>query len=119
MSAEEIDSYLSGIEEPKRATLERLRVSIRKVIPDAHEGISYGLPAFRVQGRVVAGFGAFKNHLSYVPHSGSVLEELAQEVAGYRQTKGSLHFPVDEPLPDALVDKLVSVRLRQAFGPDG
>lgn len=118
MSAEEIDRYLSGIEEPKRATLERLRRSIRRVVPDAEEGISYGLPAFRVKGKVVAGFAAFKNHLSYLPHSGSVLEALGQEVAGYRQTKGSLHFPIDQPLPDALVEKLVTVRLRQAFGPD-
>ena len=116
VSGEEIDRYLSGIEEPKRTTLERLRQSILKVVPDAEEGISYGMPAFRVRGKVVAGFAAFKNHLTYAPHSGSVLDQLADDLEGYSTTKGVLRFPVDEPLPDTLVEKLVQVRLRQAFG---
>lgn len=116
MSGEEIDRYLSGIEEPKRTTLERLRQSILKVVPDAEEGISYGMPAFRVRGKVVAGFAAFKNHLTYAPHSGSVLDQLADDLEGYSTTKGVLRFPVDEPLPDTLVEKLIQVRLRQAFG---
>jgi hypothetical protein len=60
----EIDAYLADVDEPKRSTLQRLRQTILEVIPDAEEGISYGLPAFRVQGTVVAGFAAFKNHLS-------------------------------------------------------
>ena len=74
MSREEIDGYLSGIDEPARATLQQLRTDILSVIPDADEVISYGMPAFRRQGKVVAGFAAFKNHLSYLPHSGSVLD---------------------------------------------
>jgi uncharacterized protein YdhG (YjbR/CyaY superfamily) len=74
------------------------------------------MPAFRVKGRVVAGFAAFKNHLSYLPHSGSVFDELADDLAGYSMSKGALRFPVDQPLPDELVAKLVAVRLRQAFG---
>jgi uncharacterized protein YdhG (YjbR/CyaY superfamily) len=73
------------------------------------------MPAFRVQGKVIAGFAAFKNHLSYLPHSGSVLPELHDEVAEYETTKGSLHFPVDLPLPRALVKKLIDVRIAQAF----
>jgi len=81
--------------------------------------MAYGMPAFRVNGKVVAGFAAFKNHLSYLPHSGSVFDELADELAGYAMTKGSLHFTVDDPLPDDLVAKLVSVRLRQAAHPGG
>ena len=64
---------------------------------------------------MIAGFAAFKNHLSYLPHSGSVLPELHDEVAGYETTKGALHFPVDAPLPRALVQKLIDVRIRQAF----
>ncbi len=111
MSAEEVDGYLRGIDEPKRRTLQQLRESILKVIPDAEEGISYGMPAFRVQGKVVAGFAAFKNHLSYLPHSGSVLDRLGDDLAGYSMTKGSLHFAIDEPLPDRLVERLISVRL--------
>lgn len=114
MSADEIDVYLQGIDEPKRSTLQRLRESLHKVLPEAEEGISYGLPAFRVNGKVVAGFAAFKGHLSYLPHSGSVLGQLGEDLAGYSMTKGSLHFPIDEPLPDELVEKLVSVRLALA-----
>ena len=73
------------------------------------------MPAFRVQGRTVAGFAAFKDHLSYLPHSGTVLGQLADELSGYTMTKGSLHFvAVDRPLPKAIVTKLIAVRLREA-----
>src|ERR1700730_5268701 len=112
-TANPIDEYLTGIDEPKRSTLRQLRSSILEVIPEADECISYGLPAFRVRGKVIAGFAAFKNHLSYLPHSGSVFPELGPEVAGYVTTTGSLHFPVDKPLPKALVRQLVTVRLHQ------
>jgi uncharacterized protein YdhG (YjbR/CyaY superfamily) len=116
VSPTEIDGYLSQLEEPKRTTLQHLREAIVRVVPDAEECISYGLPAFRVQGKVVAGFAAFKNHLSYLPHSGSVLDEFADHLAGYTMTKGSLHFPVDQPLPDRIVERLIAVRLRQIRG---
>ncbi len=116
MSAGEVDRYLSEIEEPKRSTLKKLRASILKAVPDAEEGISYGMPAFRVNGKVVAGFAAFKNHLTYTPHSGSVLEQLGDDLAGYSRSKSALRFPTDEPLPDELVAKLVTVRLRQLSG---
>jgi uncharacterized protein YdhG (YjbR/CyaY superfamily) len=113
VTARDIDRYLAGIEEPKRGTLEALRRSILEVVPDAEQCISYGMPAFRVDGKVVAGFAAFKHHLSYLPHSGSVLTALGDDVAGYESTKGSLHFPVDKPLPKRLVKKLVTTRMRQ------
>jgi uncharacterized protein YdhG (YjbR/CyaY superfamily) len=113
MSAQEIDAYLQRLGEPKRSTLQQLRQTILEIVPEAEQGISYGLPAFRVQGKVVAGFAAFKDHLSYLPHSGSVLPELGDEVAGYGGTKGSLHFPIDQPLPRPLVEKLIATRLRQ------
>jgi uncharacterized protein YdhG (YjbR/CyaY superfamily) len=113
MSAEEIDRYLSEIDEPKRSTLEQLRASILRALPGAEQGISYGMPAFRVNGKVVAGFAAFTHHLTYVPHSGSVLDLLGEDLAGYSKTKGALRFAVDEPLPDELVEKLIAVRLRQ------
>jgi uncharacterized protein YdhG (YjbR/CyaY superfamily) len=75
--------------------------------------ISYRVPAFRVGGKTVAGFAAFKSHLSYLPFSGSVLSQLAEELDGYAMTKSSLHFPVDRPLPRALVKQLIKVRLAQ------
>ena len=115
MSAQEIDEYLDGLDEPKRTTLDRLRQTILDIVPDADQGMSYGLPAFKVRGKTVAGFGAFKNHLSYLPHSGSVFSELGDELKGYSMSSGALRFSVDEPLPAALVEKLIAVRLRQAF----
>jgi uncharacterized protein YdhG (YjbR/CyaY superfamily) len=114
VSAEQIDDYLRGVEEPKRSTLQALRRTILDVIPDAEQAISYGVPAFRMQGTTVAGFAAFKNHLSYLPHSGTVLAQLADDLAGYAMTKGSLHFPVDRPLPKAVVTRLIAMRLGEA-----
>lgn len=114
MSAEQIDDYLLGVEEPKRSTLQALRRTILGVIPDAEQGMAYGMPAFRMQGKTVAGFAAFKHHLSYLPHSGTVLAELASDLADYTMTKGSLHFSVDRPLPKAVVKKLIAVRLSEA-----
>src|SRR4051812_2190574 len=113
MSSREIDQYLAALDEPKRSTLEALRQSILDVVPDAEQCISYGMPAFKVQGKTVAGFAAFKDHLSYLPHSGSVIGELGDELAGYRSTKGSLRFGIDEPLPDGLVRRLIETRMRQ------
>ena len=116
MAAQDVDEYLADVEEPKRSTLEALRRTIRSIVPEAEETISYSMPAYRVRGKVVAGFAAFRNHLSYLPHSGSVIEKLSGELAGYESTAGSLHFPVDRPLPEALVRKLISVRLEEIGG---
>jgi uncharacterized protein YdhG (YjbR/CyaY superfamily) len=111
MSRDQIDDYLAKIEEPKRSTLERLRRTILGIVPEAEECISYQVPAFRVDGEVIAGFAAFKKHLSYLPFSGSVLNQLSEELEGYDKTLSALHFPVDRPLPQALVEKLINVRL--------
>jgi uncharacterized protein YdhG (YjbR/CyaY superfamily) len=113
VSSTEIDEYLSALGEPKRTTLGQLRTDILTVIPHAEQGISYAMPAFAVRGKTIAGFAAFKNHLSYLPHSGSVLAALADELTGYEYTKGSLHFRVDEPLPASLVRRLVRTRMNQ------
>jgi uncharacterized protein YdhG (YjbR/CyaY superfamily) len=113
MSAEEVDEYLRGVDEPKRGTLEALRRTILEIVPDAEQVISYRVPAFRMSGSTVAGFAAFKDHLSYLPFSGSVLGQLADELKGYTMTKSSLHFPIDRPLPTSVVRKLVAVRLAE------
>ena len=111
MSAKAVDEYLRGLEEPKRSTLQTLRRTILEIVPEAEQVISYRVPAFRVGGKTIAGFAAFKDHLSYLPFSGSVLGQLGDELEGYAITKSSLHFPVDRPLPKALVKKLIRVRL--------
>jgi uncharacterized protein YdhG (YjbR/CyaY superfamily) len=113
MAPNEIDRYLAGLDEPQRSTLEALRTSIMEVVPGAEQCISYGMPAFKVQGKAVAGFAAFKNHLSYLPHSGSVLATLTDDVAPYETSKGSLRFAVNNPLPKRLVKKLVHTRMEE------
>ena len=113
MSSEEVDEYLRAVEEPKRSTLEALRHAILEIVPEAEQVISYRVPAFRVRGKTIAGFAAFKDHLSYLPFSGSVLGQLGDELRDYTMTKSALHFAVDAPLPKELVEKLISVRLAQ------
>jgi uncharacterized protein YdhG (YjbR/CyaY superfamily) len=113
VTSADVDGYLAGLTEPKRSSLEQLRRRIREVIPEAEECMSYGVPAFKIEGKVVAGFAAFKKHLSYLPHSGSVLPTLADKLADYQTTKGSLHFPIDQPLAQELVNLLVRTRMRE------
>ena len=113
MTSQDVDAFLASLEPRTRDGLEALRRSILAVVPDAEEGLSYGAPAFRMHGKVVAGFSAGKDHLTYLPHSGTVLADLADDVAGYQTSKGALRFAADAPLPDALVEKLVWARLRE------
>jgi uncharacterized protein YdhG (YjbR/CyaY superfamily) len=109
----EIDRYLAALTDPKRSTLEAVRRSIMEVVPEAEQCLSYGMPAFKMQGKTVAGFAAFKNHLSYLPHSGSVLSMLPDEIAPYETSKGALRFAIDKPLPKRLVKKIVIARMRE------
>lgn len=113
MSVEEVDDYLTSLDEPKRSSLQTLRHTILEVVPDAEQVTSYRVPAFRVQGNVVAGFAAFKDHLSYLPFSGSVLNQLADQLTGYTMTTSALHFPIDQPLPKSLVENLIAARLEE------
>ena len=111
-----IDGYLATLDEPKRATLTSVRDTIMAIVPEAEQCISYEMPAFKLRGKTIAGFAAFKSHLSYLPRSGSVIPQLTDETAAYTSTKGLLHFPVDEPLPEALVRELLEVRMAEAIG---
>ena len=97
--------------QPQRDTLAALRVTLREIVPDAVECISYATPCFKVNGVAVAGFDGFKGHCSYFPHSGSVVEQVSGIPAWCTiSSKGTLQFPVDRPLPKALVARLVKVR---------
>ncbi len=108
-----IDAYLKGVPEDRRRALQELRATIRSIIPDAQECISYRIPAFRLDGVVIAGFCATSKGCSYFPFSGSTLKALASDLSPYSQTKAALHFSPDKPLPVALVRKLIKVRLAQ------
>lgn len=113
MSRNEVDRYLAAIAQPQRGTLEQLRRNILQVIPDAEQVISYGFPGFKLEGKIICGFDAFKNHCSFFPHSSLVIPALESDLKGYQYSKGALRFPIDQPLPAALVKKLIRTRLRQ------
>jgi len=109
----DVDRYLARVSEPARTTLNTIRAVIRSIVPpDATECISYGLPAFRHNGALVA-YAAFRDHCSFFPMGSSVLEAFAAELKNYRVSKGTLHFPLDKPLPAPLVKKIVKARLAQ------
>jgi uncharacterized protein YdhG (YjbR/CyaY superfamily) len=108
-----IDEYLATVKGERRAALDKLRKTIRTIVPKAEECISYNLPAFRLEGRVVAGFAATAKGCSYFPFSGSTLRTLARDVKNYDQTKGSLHFDPAKPLPATLVRKLIKTRIAE------
>ncbi len=117
MSAEGINRYLQELDEPKRSTLEHLRRTILDLLPGAEQGLSYGVPAFRVDGKVIAGFSAAKHHLSYLPHSGTVLSSLEPgDLDGLTASQGALKFAIDNPLPGDLVAKLIAARLTEVAG---
>jgi uncharacterized protein YdhG (YjbR/CyaY superfamily) len=113
MSSSEIDAYLANVAEPQSSVLKALRATIRSLVPNAEECISYKIPAFRVDGHVVAGFAAFKNHMSYLPFSGSVLPELHPSLEGHSRTKSALHFTEASPLSNELVALLLQFRLAE------
>jgi uncharacterized protein YdhG (YjbR/CyaY superfamily) len=106
-----IDDYLAKASPKQRALLEELRETIRSVVPEVEECISYRIPAFRFQGRIIAGFSATSKGCSYYPFSGTTLRTLAADVERYSQTKSAMHF--DKPLPTALVRKLLKARMAE------
>jgi uncharacterized protein YdhG (YjbR/CyaY superfamily) len=108
-----IDEYLAGVSGEQRAALDQLRSLLRALLPKAEECISYGLPAFRLDGSVVAGFAATKKGCSYYPFSGRTLKTLADELQGYTMTAGALHFAAAKQLPRGLVRKLLKTRIAE------
>jgi uncharacterized protein YdhG (YjbR/CyaY superfamily) len=109
-----IDAYLAGLKNPAaKKTLGALRRQLRKLLPDAVETISYGMPTFKVHGKAVAGFAFFKAHCGYYPFSGSVVPALKSQLAGYTTSKSGVTFPPDKPLPENVVKTLVQARLSE------
>jgi uncharacterized protein YdhG (YjbR/CyaY superfamily) len=108
-----IDDYLATITGARRTALDKLRKTIRSIVPRAEECISYGMPAFRVDGKVIAGFQATAKGCSFYPFSGTTLLTLASDLRGYDKTKSALHFRPDKPLPATLVRKLIKARIAE------
>jgi uncharacterized protein YdhG (YjbR/CyaY superfamily) len=117
VSNQDVDDYLAAVPEPQKSTLESLRATLVALLPEAEQGIAYGVPCFKVGGKGVAGFGFYRNHCTYFPMSGSVTAELADDLKQYVTAKGSIQFPTYEPLPDALVGRLVEARQREIARP--
>jgi uncharacterized protein YdhG (YjbR/CyaY superfamily) len=111
--AADVDAYLAKVPEPARTTLEKLRATIRSVVPpETTEALSYGMPAFKYKGGLVA-YAAFKKHCSFFPMQASLIDEMKDELKGYRTSKGTLQFPMDKPLPATLVKKMVKARIAE------
>jgi uncharacterized protein YdhG (YjbR/CyaY superfamily) len=108
-----VDEYIADLDEPKRSTLAQLREQLSSMLPKSTEEISYGAPVWVLDGKKVAGFCAFKNHLVYSTHGKSVTEALAVDLAGYKVSKASFQFGVSETLPKALLEKLVQARIAE------
>jgi uncharacterized protein YdhG (YjbR/CyaY superfamily) len=107
-----VDEYLAGVPEPARSTLDKIRATIRSILPpEATETISYQMPAFKHKG-VLVWYAAFSNHCSLFP-TASVIEAFKNELKGFSLSKGTIQFTTDKPLPAALVKKLVKARVAQ------
>lgn len=119
MSVAEVDAYIALQPEPQRSALEHLRKQILSVVPSAEQCISYAMPGFKLDGTMVAGLASFKNHIGYFPHSGQVIPEMKDDLDGYTISGkgGGVHFPIDKPVPDELVEKLITLRIAQAKKP--
>jgi uncharacterized protein YdhG (YjbR/CyaY superfamily) len=112
-----IDEYLAGVTPSSRALLQSVRKTIRSIVPEVEECISYSMPAFRYQGRIIAGFRATSRGCSYYPFSGTTLKTLAGDIEGYSKTKSALHFGPDEPLPRRLFGSFSRRGWRKAKSP--
>jgi uncharacterized protein YdhG (YjbR/CyaY superfamily) len=114
MTEDPISAHLATLPQPQRDTLAALRATLRDLLPDAEECISYNMPCFKVDGAAVAGFDGFKQHCSYFPHSGNIVGQVSGIPAWCTvASRGTLQFPVDRPLPKALVRRLVRARLAE------
>jgi uncharacterized protein YdhG (YjbR/CyaY superfamily) len=108
-----IDEYLASVTAEQRAALEKIRKAIRAAAPKAEEGISYGLAAFRLDGKPLVAFGARPGHCAFYPMSATTVAALRDDLAGYDTSKGTIRFAANKPLPAALIRKLVKARIAE------
>ena len=108
-----IDEYLAGLSAENRAALQKLRRAVHAAAPEAQECISYGMPAFRLRGKLIAGFKAAANHCSFHPMSGETVATLETDLAAYDTSRGTIRFSARAGLPATLVRKLVKARIAE------
>jgi len=109
--AHDVDDYLARLPEDSRLALEKLRSTIKSVVPDSVEVISYQIPTFKYQGRMLVSYAAFAEHCSFFPGSGPI-EAHQNELKSYQTSKGTIRFMPTQPLPASLIKKLVKTRIR-------
>ena len=109
-----IDEYIATFPKDIQTTLEKLRQAIRESAPNAKEAISYQMPAFKLNGNLVY-FAAFKNHIGFFPTS-SAIEAFKEKLSPYELSKGTVRFPVNEPIPFDLIKEMVKFRVRENLG---
>ena len=111
--SKDVDKYLAAVSEPARTTLNTIRAMIRSAVPpEATEGISYGIPMFKYKGMLV-GYAAFAKHCSLFPTGSGVFKKFEKELKDFPTSKGTIRFPVDKPLPSALLKKIVKTRVAE------
>jgi uncharacterized protein YdhG (YjbR/CyaY superfamily) len=108
-----IDEYLTAVSADQRTALESLRETIHAVAPKIEECISYGIPAFRLNGRFLVFFGAWANHCAFYPGSSATLKEFRDDLKGFKVSRGTIRFTPDNPMSVALVKKLIKARIRE------
>ena len=111
--AKTIDHYLVNVRPDHRKTLQRFRQTIQTAVPNAEECISYGIPAFRLNRRLLVFFGAWANHCAFYPGSAATLKNFRNELRNFQTSKGTLRFSPDKPMPVALVKKLLKARIAE------
>jgi len=111
-STSEVDDYLAEVPSEARATLEKLRKTIKAVVPGAVEIISYQIPTFKLNGRMLVSYAAFKDHCSFFPGAAPIKAH-EDELKSYKTSKGTIRFPTSKPLPTTLVKKLVRTRIKE------
>ncbi len=111
-SVKDFDSYFSLQPKSVRSSLEKLRQAIKTLAPDTVEVISYGMPAYKYHGMLV-GFAAYKKHIGFYPWNGSTVPKFKDELKQFNTSKGAIQFPIDKPIPLALVKKIVKFRMKE------
>lgn len=111
----EIDAYLAGVQPDQRAALQALRETIRSEAPDAVECMSYGMPAFRVNGKVACYFAAAKGHCALYP--GGLVDEFKAELVGFSTSRGTIRFQPGAPIPDPLLRRIIARAVERASAP--
>jgi uncharacterized protein YdhG (YjbR/CyaY superfamily) len=111
--SQDVETFLAAVPEQQRVALEKLRQTIKSIVPNATESVSYGVPAFKYRDRPLVSYGAAKSHCSFYVQSPAVMDAHKADLVGFNTVKGTVHFAPDRPLPDDLVRKLVLARMAE------